>query len=260
MTTTHLPANRPATAEEITHAATRLRLLGDAELAKRAESALAAEAGCYHPVVVTDFATLGDEQILLVPAGTYVVPRRVFEMPRRIIGLPSAVELDEILRDSILPLPTPPYPVPQLRARPKVQRPSLLLADGEEREFANFDNGATTVLQVVPAHLSKFAHVQVEAQQRTILELSFGGGERFSDWLYDTTCGTQIDVYNVFADAFLAGREWVAEALGRSGAHGLDPVERGIEALNEGGLKAIDAVFDPLRKLGGKLDRLLGFD
>lgn len=255
---TPVAPNRLATADEIIHAATCLRLLGDSHLASLAESTVAAEAGCFRPVVVTDFDALGDEQIVLVPAGTYLVPRRVFETPRRIIGIPQTELQDDFSWQGILsPRPRPPFPLPDFKPRTTVRRPTLLLTDGEQREFVNFDTGASTRLAVVPAHLSKFAHVVLEAQHPTILELTLGTDERFSDTLYDTPCGAQIDAYNVVTDTFLARRDWVAKALGESGSRGLDMVERGIEALNERGLKVIDAVFDPLIKIGDKIDRLL---
>ncbi len=237
------PGKRPATQDEIEYAVSMLGYLGESSKAHLASEALASGMTAYQPVVISDFHQLADELILLVPPGTYALPKSVLETPRCFIGMPQ--------------LKMPPVFVTGVPLRTKVF-PTLLLVEGEHREVTNFDTGEASDLMFYPAALSKFACLNLDTQFPSILETALDGAQMFSNSLFDVTCSERVDVYNVVCDTYMFGRDWVREAYGESGCRSRDVVERGLDGLQQGGLKVIDAVFNPLIALGGKLDRLFG--
>lgn len=238
-----LAGKRPATMDEIEYAVSMLCNLGESSLAGLVSNERASEVSAYQPVVVSDFSQVAEELILLVPPGIHTLPKSVLEMPRCFIGIPQ--------------LQPPPVLVTGMPMQIKVY-PTLLLVEGEDREVANFDTGGSSNLAFYPSALSKFACLNLEAQSPSILEVSFDEGKMFSNSLFDVTCSERVDVYNFMGDTYMFGRDWVREAYGESGYRSRDVVERGLDGLHQGGLKVIDAVFNPLIALGGKLDRLFG--
>lgn len=224
-----LTANRYANQSELDHAVATLHSLGESEFASLVKNAIGHGMESYHPLVVTDFNAVGETQILLVPAGTHALPNKVLQTPRFIIGLPES-------------------------GKPK---PKLMLVETETDDVFNFDTDQSTPLQICHAEQCKFAHVCLDASQPTVMEM-YINTPTFSDRLLYVECGTNVDVYNLATTTLRESRSWALDAYGESMCSPQNQIEKGLDVIHEGGLKAIDAVFKPLVDIGYKLDKLLG--
>lgn len=82
--------NRLPTPDELAHGAMLLRSVGEEFLANQFETSVLDDSLACLVLVVGDFETIGEAQVLLVPAGTYQIGTDFLaESSRYIIGLPS---------------------------------------------------------------------------------------------------------------------------------------------------------------------------
>ena len=222
-----LSANRYANQTELDHAIAMLHSLGESAFASLVKNAIKHGIESYRPLVVTDFNTVGETQILLVPAGTHELPNKVLQTPRFIIGLPEA------------------------------GKPKLMLVETETEDVFNFDTDQSTPLQICKAEQCKFAHIYLDASKPTVMEM-YINTPTFSDRLLYVDCCTNVDVYNLATTTLRESRSWALDAYGQSMCSSQNRIEKGLDDFHEGGLKAIDAVFKPLVDIGYKLDKLFG--
>lgn len=127
-------SNRPATPDELYFAYQTLLSFGDTIGANSVKNFEALEMDDHQPLVVTDFSSIGDHKILLVPDGVHAVSRQALDSCSYIIGLPP--------KSSV--------------------QPTLMFADGMNRPIISDDFETTTnlaVYSVVDAD-RKLTHVE----------------------------------------------------------------------------------------------------
>ena len=230
-TPTPLSTNRLATPDEIDHAIIMLLSLGETVIADMVKSAAKLEMEAYQPLVVTDFAHVGEAQILLVPPGTHVVPQRTLTSTLRYI-----IGLSPNRRDY----------------------PTLILTETGVEEIYNFDTNESTPLQVCDGIHAKFANLRLDAMQPTIVE-TYIPGPAFSDRFFNVDCSRSVDIYNNSSLSLREGHAWAKSAYGNSMCNERHIVEKTIDSLQEASLNAVDAVFRPLVAIGEKIDKALGW-
>lgn len=217
--------NRLPTPDELAHGAMLLRSVGEEFLANQLETSVLDDSLACLVLVVGDFETIGDAQVLLVPAGTYQIGTDFLaESSRYIIGLPSD---------------TADYPVLSLH--------------GDAVDVFNSDTLQATSL-CKASTFSRFINVIFDALEPTVLEVCFGDHKQFSDTFFGVEWQPNTDALNIDTNTFYHGRDWAMAAYG-SYFRGRNAVERGLDNVHEGTMNAIDRTFGPLLKLGEKIDR-----
>ncbi|MDP3978800.1 MAG: hypothetical protein Q8P85_12530 [Pseudomonas sp.] len=233
-TSTNSPLNRSANAAETDYSIRLLQSLGETTLANAIIQAGTGGDNAWLPVVAHDFSQLNDERIILIPTGHHLVSAQTFEIPRHFIGLPDARYLQ---RKSC--------------TWPKsCERPTLLLISENSLENPQQDSQREVVF--VTTHLSRFAHLQMDASQPTVMQFMFTVGTTRSDYLFDSTCSDRVEVLDLRTETLWEGHDW-ASTLGAPS----DPVMRTLDQVGEAGLKAIDEIFDPLIRYAEKIERML---
>ena len=223
-----LNQNRPATQEELDHAAMVLRSFGNDVLARQVENAGQHDQDDDCLVrVVTSFDDAQEVQVLLLPPGTYRIPPEILENDCYIIGLSAE--------------PTH-YPV--------------LMLQGDPVDIINTETLMSTMLRSCQAS-ARLAGVTIDAAQPTVVEIYFNERKQFSDVFFQVQYRPNTDVLNIGTCTFCNGREWALAAYG-SIYRGRNGLEKGLDAFHEGLMGAIDGTFKPLVRLGEKLDKVLG--
>lgn len=221
--------NRLPTQQELDHAAMLLRSFGNSPLARQVETGvpLFPDEGLL-TLVVTDFNHVPDAQVLLVPPGIHQVPADFLETERYIICLSTA----------------------------EGGLPPVLMINAQPSEVIHSNTGESTHLHECNSS-AIFAELTIYAPQPTVLRVYFGDNKQFSDVFFQVEWGQNADALNIARQAFYNGWHWALAAYG-SHYRKRDTLERGVDAVHEGVMTAIDSVFKPLVRLGGKLDRALG--
>ncbi|WP_306603348.1 hypothetical protein [Azonexus sp.] len=217
--------NRLPTSDELAHGAMLLRSLGEDSLANQLETSHLDESLACQVLVVSDFKTIGDAQVLLVPSGVYQTNAELLAQSLRyIIGLPS---------DAC------DYPV--------------LLLDGEAVDVFNTETLEATSLRK-SSTFGRFINVIFDAPEPTVLEVYFSDDKQFSDTFFGVEWRPNTDALNIGSNTFYHGRDWALAAYG-SFYRGRNALERGLDSVHEGTMNAIDTTFGSLVKLGEKIDR-----
>ena len=226
-----LNSNRLATPDEADHAVIMLLSLGETLVVGMIKNAMKLEMDEFQPLVVTDFANIGDAQVLLVPSGMYEVPQRTLtSSPRYIIGIPTN----------------------------RRNYPTLALTDTGSEEIYNLDTGESTRLHVCDGIHVKFANLRLDAEKPTIIETCISG-PAFSDRYFNVECSSNVDIYNNASLSLREGHAWAKSAYGTSMCYERSVMERGIDTLQEASFNAVDAVFRPLVAIGEKIDKAMGW-
>jgi hypothetical protein len=176
------------------------------------------------PVVVNDLLMAKDvDQVVMLPPGTYDVPRQIFdESSRIIIGMPTG-------------------------KKPLVKYPILRFDDGLATEEINLDTYQTTVLEKYRVHTNCFACVRMQAKSPTIIEVLISPEESFTDCLIRVECSQNIEVVAFSSIRRLReGRDWALNAYGPTASRKLDWFEKNLDRLYEAGLNVIDTAFNPI--------------
>ena len=218
--------NRQATQAELDHAATILRSLGNEVLASRVENSNRLDPDDCSILVVTDFDAVDDVPVVLIPPGTHEIPSGLLETERYLIGL-------------------------SLESR---NYPTLILK-GESSGAINSDTSEETSLQICRS-FSYLSRVILDAPQPTVVEVYFDD-KQFSDVFFEVEWRRNIDALNIRAYTFYNGWDWVRTAYG-SYYRGRNCLEKGLDAVHQGVMNAIDGTFRPLVRLGEKIDQMLG--
>lgn len=233
-TSTKSTLNRSSTAAEIEYSIRLLKSLGETTLVNAITQAGTGDDNAWLPIVAHDFSQLNDERIILIPAGHHLVPTQTFEIPRHFIGLPDARYLSH-----------------KSCTWPKsCERPTLLLINETSLEHPSHDNQREVVF--VTTHLSRFAHLRMDARQPTVMQFIFTAGTTRSDYLFDSTCSDHVEVLDLRTETLWEGHDW-ASTFGTPS----DPVTRTLDQFGEEGLKVIDEIFDPLIRYAEKVERML---
>ena len=226
---------RPATKEEIEHAAMVLRSLGRTAFASLIEKTDPGKLADLNMVAVAqDFSNIPSfTQALLIPPGTHQVPQAVLDSTFYLIGL--AWKRSD-------------YPVLSLQPEP-----ANIADDGTPEE-------TQTSVHEVALGMVSFAGVALDAPRHTVLQVLLGDN-LFSDRFFNVKWRDNVDALDVLSGTLYNGREWAIDAAyGPDFSRGRNAVEKGLDAFHEGGINLIDGIFRPLVRWGEKVDRALGLN